>query len=211
MGDIFFGDTGLAIFAYLKLPDMPSTLATCAVMQELTKKRIREILAVARTLNAYPLYMNLRDVDFLERDNIYMHSSEGTGYARITAFTSALRSGALGQVTHLDLRNNNIGDAGLTAIATASGNGVLANLVRLDLDGNRIGDSGVKAFASAVARGSLGSLGYLYISQNALTDAGMVALSDALRGGALPSLRTLFVDDEHPQLKAVCEARGIAL
>ena len=67
-----------------------------------------------------------------------------------------------------------------------------------------------------LSKGSLRSLAVLNLRHNQISDPGMIAFSNAIRNGSLPSLQMLGVDDgplgtEHPQLKAVCEARGIDL
>ena len=52
----------------------------------------------------------------------------------------------------------------------------------------------------------------LNLSYNKIGDVGLQALADALGKGALASLEMLFVDnEEHPALKAACQARGIDL
>ena len=52
----------------------------------------------------------------------------------------------------------------------------------------------------------------LDLSSNNISDPGLAALADVLGKGALASLETLVVDDEeHPALKAACQARGIEL
>ena len=52
----------------------------------------------------------------------------------------------------------------------------------------------------------------LWLYGNNIGDAGLTALAKAVESGALASLETLVVDDEeHPALKAACQARGIDL
>ena len=69
-------------------------------------------------------------------------------------------------VQELWLRDNNIGDAGLTAFAKAVESGALAQLTRLDLDYNSIGDAGLTAFAEAIkptADNASGALDHLKV------------------------------------------------
>jgi hypothetical protein len=54
----------------------------------------------------------------------------------------------------------------------------------------------------------------LWLNDNKIGDHGLAALAGALGKGALASLKTLVVeldDEEHPALKAACQARGIEL
>ena len=52
----------------------------------------------------------------------------------------------------------------------------------------------------------------LQLAGNQIGDAGLAAFAKAVESGALVSLKTLVVDDEeHPALKAACQARGIEL
>ena len=52
----------------------------------------------------------------------------------------------------------------------------------------------------------------LDLGGNKIGNAGITALATSLGSGALASLETLVVDDEeHPALKAACQARGIDL
>ena len=92
----------------------------------------------------------------------------------------------------------------------------MGNLTELWLSDNQIADEGMKAFASAIASGSLVNLTFLGLNQNQIGDEGIKAFSTAISSGALPSLQELVVDDgpygvDHPQLKAVCQGRGISL
>ena len=71
----------------------------------------------------------------------------------------------------------------------------------------------IKAFLS---KGALASLEELWLSGNSIGDVGLQSLAHAITpvseggNGALASLATLSVDnEEHPELKAVCQARGI--
>ena len=52
----------------------------------------------------------------------------------------------------------------------------------------------------------------LHLYNNKIGDVGLQAFADALGKGALAQLKNLVVDEEeHPALKAACQARGIEL
>ena len=88
----------------------------------------------------------------------------------------------------LRLYGNNIGDAGLTALAKAAESGALDNLTLLDLNLNQIGDAGMSALASACASGALPALQTLALAGNNIGDAGLTALANACVSGALDHL-----------------------
>jgi hypothetical protein len=216
MGDLFIEDVGPNIFSFLKLPQMPSTYATSRAMRELTKQRTRELLAVARTLNAPPLSLNLKDPDFLGWKGWVDLSDKKIGDVGMKLFSAALASGALGSLVELELGGNRIGYEGMKALALAVGSGALPSLTRLILGGNEIGDEGMQAFAAAVGSGALASCRRLDLDNNQISDPGMVPFSDAIARGALVSLEELVVDDgplgvDHPQLRAACHGRDITL
>ena len=54
----------------------------------------------------------------------------------------------------------------MQAFASAVASGSLPNLTHLELAGNNIGDGGMQAFASAVASGSLASLKKVVVDYN---------------------------------------------
>ena len=82
----------------------------------------------------------------------------------------------------------------------------------LSLVANRIGDTGMISLAYALGKGALAQCTYIDLGANQIGDAGLSALGGALSSGTLASLKTLCVDDEeHPALKAACQARGIDL
>jgi Ran GTPase-activating protein (RanGAP) involved in mRNA processing and transport len=83
----------------------------------------------------------------------------------------------------LRLGGNQIGDAGLTTLAKAVESGALAQLTRLDLDGNSIGATGMSALASACASGALDNLTILQIDSNKIGDNGISALATAITPG----------------------------
>ena len=70
------------------------------------------------------------------------------------------------------------------------------------------------ALAGAIASGSLGSLIHLDLEQNQVGDEGMAALSTAIASGSLPALKEVVVQsghEDHTQLVAACEPRGIVI
>ena len=82
----------------------------------------------------------------------------------------------------------------------------------LVLNKNKISDAGLTAFAKAVESGALPQLKELNLYENQIGDVGMQAFAGAVSKGALASLKILVVDnEEHPALKAACQARGIDL
>ena len=89
---------------------------------------------------------------------------------------------------------------------------LMCHTQELSLYGNKIGDAGLTALAKAVESGALASCQELYLQRNQIGDVGLSALASACASGALAQLKTLVVDDEeHPALKAACQARGIEL
>ena len=88
----------------------------------------------------------------------------------------------------------------------------MCNMQELHLFNNKIGDVGLQAFADALGKGALPALEQLELTSNQIGDDGLSALASACASGALAQLKTLVVDDEeHPALKAACQARGIEL
>jgi len=105
-----------------------------------------------------------------------------------------------------------INDADCNIISYLIASGAMANLTTLELSYNQIGDAGVEALAKAFASGALANVKTLGLSGNQIGDEGMQALTDALSRGAMASLTTIFVDSpNHPALKAACQARGIKI
>ena len=81
-----------------------------------------------------------------------------------------------------------IGIVGMQALAGVVSSGALAQLTRLDLDGNSIGDTGMSALASACASRALHKLKELHLYSNQIGDAGLSSLADAVSSGALDHL-----------------------
>jgi hypothetical protein len=194
MGDLFIADVGPIIFWFLKLPQMPSTYATSMAMRELTKQRTRELLEVARTLNAPPFCMHLKDTDFLgEKLGVGLENKMIDDVDMKSFSVVALGSGALAKMTGLGLTSNKIGDDGMKAFASAIASGALPNLKLLYLGRNKISDPGMVSFSDAIARGALGSLVELWLPLNRIGDEGMKAFSSAITTRALGALGSLHL------------------
>ena len=117
-----------------------------------------------------------------------------------------------------------IGEADLSAFVSALSSGALPLLVELNLNGNNIGDAGISAFASAMSSGALPRLEYLWLHCNKMSDVGVLALAAALKSGAMASLQYLSQKDrylsqndnelllrEFPALHLACTERKICL
>lgn len=189
-GDLFLSDVGSHIFAFLKLPDMPRTLAASRRLRDLTRQRTKDLLAVSKILSERPFKVprNL----LLTVTGLFIRSMELGQSTIILSFAQSISSGAFPKLKKLFLRHG-IGDAGLSALANAMLSGALRKLVELRLRQNRIGDEGMKAFSSAMATGALANLTRLHLAENQIGDAGMKAFSDAIRSGALGSLKILWL------------------
>ena len=124
---------------------------------------------------------------------ILILKSKRIGSANMTIFATALASGALAQLTHLNLDKNEIGDDGMHSLSDALSKGALANLKELELYSNKIGDKGLEAFAGALSKGALSNLVNLSLYKNSIGDEGMKAFVSALESGALPNLETLWL------------------
>jgi hypothetical protein len=139
------------------------------------------------------------------------------GHAGTIAFADAIKRtaenpiGSLRALESLDLSSNQIGDVGMIEFFRS---------IPIDpmvaLQGALIGDVSMQALKDAIGSGSLRSLTELSLHDNQIGDAGMIELYSSIARGSLPSLQMLSVDEgplgnEYPQLKAVCEARGIYL
>ena len=194
MGDLFFGDTGERIFAFVLVPHIPGTVATSKMMRELARKRIREVLAVARTLNVYsPITM--KDVELLTLRSLRLCGRTHTklGHKGMTAFSEAIRAigvtGALANLEDLLLGFNQIGDEGMKSFSIAVASGALANCKWLNLSANGIGDEGMNAFFSAISKGALDEMVQLNLWLNEIGDIGLISFLEAIRRGALKNLR----------------------
>lgn len=78
--------------------------------------------------------------------------------------------------------------------------------------GSGITDKGMQDFANIIVMGALANLLRLLLSENPIGDQGLTSLADACTKGAMASLKELMADnEENPELKAACQARGITL
>ena len=100
----------------------------------------------------------------------------------------------------------------MIAFSNAISSGALANLYHLDLEENQISDTGMVAFAHAIKptpanpMGSIGNLEGLYLNNNQISDAGMTAFSSAVTSGSLPALQEVDLDDNPGDSAPVDEA-----
>ena len=98
-------------------------------------------------------------------------------------------------LTHLDFRDNDIGNLGMIALANAIVNKPLLNLQVLDFERNKIGDPGMIALADAIVSKPLLKLKVLAFAKNKIGDPGMIALAKAISVGSLPVLPRAFMSD----------------
>lgn len=153
----------------------------CAAAQE----RLRQ----ARPLLAPPFMLSPQDVlgartAFPVSTPLHMpFGDEG-----VSVLARAFASGALPQLTHLNLCHHHIGDDGCIALAEACASGALAHLTHLILHSNEIADEGLIALSEACAKGALPQLSELHLHENKICDAGMSAVAKACAGGAMPQV-----------------------
>ena len=133
------------------------------------------------------------------------------------ALAAAFGAGALPSLEVLGLPENQIRDDGVSSLADVVRAGALPSLTKLELAWNHVADRGMESLAAALEAGALRGLTFLSLTGNQVGGAGTRALAAALGSGALPRLEKLLLDDvsarsdEHPQLKAACDARSVAL
>ena len=110
-----------------------------------------------------------------------------------------IASGALPNLTTLNLGWNSIGYPGVSALADACASGAMGNLTWLHLNDNQIGDAGLAAFVDAIKptpENPIGAAGELpLLDSNAIGEVGMQAFADAIRSGALGNLSILNIAD----------------
>ena len=128
----------------------------------------------------------------------------------LVALCEAFRQGRMPKLAELHLSGNRIGDEGMRAMCAAVVGGTLTCLTSTDLEDNWISDDGLEALCDAIrpAHRGLHLLKHLNLVDNPYTDAGLSILAASLESGALPRLEELGVQ-EHPQLREVCQTRGI--
>ena len=144
----------------------------------------------------------------------------GFGGAGAKALASALDGGAFRQLQVLTIvENPDIGESGAIALASALENGALPALRQLILAENNGGTNALMALVKAFGGGRLPLLHRVTLQDTGvrwetLPPVGVEAiqaLAGAVENGDLPSLDELNVDNEHedhPRLRAACEARG---
>ncbi|EOD15523.1 hypothetical protein EMIHUDRAFT_245788 [Emiliania huxleyi CCMP1516] len=175
----------------------------------------------------------------LEKLDLYDNKIGDEGCKALAAALG--KEGAAPRLETLYLIGNQIGDEGCKALAAALGKERAApRLEKLELCGNKIGDEGCKALAAALGKeGAAPRLETLNLYNNKIGDEGCKALAAALKEGAAPSLKArdaplatrpspaqcsshlprvqklvvavVYSNEEQPELKAVCEERGIEL
>ena len=114
-------------------------------MRKLAKQRTRELLAIARLLNAPPLCLKLNDADFLRKKHLNLCCDFGEEGMRL--FCAALSCGALASLQQLRISSAKIGDEDMKVFSSVLSSGVIANLNTLQLSGNQISDAGMIALA----------------------------------------------------------------
>ena len=144
---------------------------------------------VSRAFRSFPI--KIKELDLSSIPHI--------GDPGLASLADACASGALAQLTLLDLRQHQIGDAGLASLSGALASGALAQLKELYLDENQIGEAGVTALAQAIKPVSeggsraLAQLTCLDLSMNQIGDPGLASLADACARGALAQLTELWL------------------
>jgi len=136
---------------------------------------------------------SLYEKKFLERPDKNINDEN------MKSFSIVLASGSLGNLEHLFLNYNKIGDNGMVALADAikptpeNPMGSLGNLQVLDLSHNQIGNNGMKKFSRQLTVGSLAALTHLNLAINQISVPGMVSFSNAIARGALANLIDLSI------------------
>ena len=80
----------------------------------------------------------------------------------------------------LALNNNQIGDTGMIKFSEALATGALANVTTLNLAANQITDKGTEAFSAALATGAMAHLNDLYLSSNPISDESKGTMRSAM-------------------------------
>ena len=150
----------------------------CAQIEK-AKTRLQCIRPLSSAPFALRLGRDLRSVVLSARlcGDVLCGGDRKDGDRATQVFATAIASGALSNLTELNLSFNQISDGGMQAFASAVAS--LPNLVYLDLTENEISDGGMQAFASAVASGALPQLRALMLSGNNIGDGGMQTFAPA--------------------------------
>ena len=132
--------------------------------------------------------------------------------AAISIWMSVFASGAMPELQSFVVFETDFSDITCAELAEACDRGAFKDVCHLQLYDASIGDTGLECIADACARGAFDSVSELNLLCNKFGDIGCTALANALSSGALRSLEILFVEMiDHPQLRASCEERGIAV
>jgi hypothetical protein len=182
------------VTASVQLPrDLCAFAASCALLHDSAREALVAVRHTFLEARVEPLLEKVGS----SRDEIRCAMRLNWTSKGVTAADCAVMahifhsSGALVNLTTLDLRENKIGDAGMVSLAGALSRGALANIESLNLHSNKIGDAGMAALANALSSGALGNLQELIIGVNKIGDGGMAALVGALVSGALDNLQAL--------------------
>lgn len=198
-GELFLADFGSLVFAFIKLPDMPSTFATCRSMQLLAKQRTRELLATASLLTTTPFYLSVADI--VNEMCIILTNSSGF---TTEAFSTYMRIDPMGARCQKKLkrrelnfkRHQSVGDSGMSVLADVCVvTGALVNCKLLCLNASCIADSGMIFLADAIARGALPNLTALHLARNQIGKCGIAKFAEVLKSplGPLASLVELDI------------------
>lgn len=196
--DIFEGDTGDAVFEFLTLRHMRSTLATSKRMRDLTRRRLRVLLPMARVLKASPFNCPYRDVDLpnIKKMRVRPKVDDSVPDNLMEPLCIAIRSGTLERCERLVLSTNTLIDDSMKAFSSELIATGMRSLRVLELSSCEISDVGLKCFSSAIARAATRRLKTLDLSGNNISDVGMKAFASAiLSGGALDRLSSLWLNE----------------
>ena len=110
---------------------------------------------------------------------------------------AAIESGSFGRLAHLNAAMNEISDAGLIYLADALRCGALPDMIHLALGNNQLGDTAIVALMSAIRDWRCRArLEYLGLGGNEIGDIGARALGNAMmHGTGLSRLHGLWLAD----------------
>ena len=126
----------------------------------------------------FELPFELSRRDLLFETELYLAD---IGDTELSSFSSAIGSGALAQLTRLELESNRIGDAGMSSFSSAIGSGALSQLEEFFLNGNQIGDAGLASFAQALGSGALAQLETVDFGRNPASKEARERIEQILR------------------------------
>ena len=133
---------------------VPRALAIFALLNQQSRALAAAHLSRMKTLLKAPFRLTVHQI-FSDTLELTQHA---LGSKHMKILGSVLVSGALAQLTRLDLDGNSIGDTGMSALASACASRALHKLKELRLYSNQIGDAGLSSLADAVSSGALDHL-----------------------------------------------------